>query len=64
MSSAANLAYRKAAFLTVKGYQGNFEYSSGDGDFLLKKIVNEFGAESCRYMHHHTALVYTKAEES
>jgi len=64
MCSAANLAYRKAAFLTVKGYQGNLEYSSGDDEFLLKKIVNEFGAESCTYIHHATALVYTKAEES
>lgn len=64
MCSGANLAYRKSAFLQVNGYQGNLEYTSGDDEFLLKKIVNEFGSESCKYIYSNSALVLTKSEKS
>ena len=41
MCSAANMAYRKSAFEEVNGYQGNLDYSSGDDEFLLKKIAGK-----------------------
>ena len=46
MVSGANLAYRKQAFIAVKGYEGNESYLSGDDGFLLKKIVQKYGAEA------------------
>lgn len=62
MCSAANLAYRKSAFLEVGGYEGNREFPSGDDEFLLKKIVKAFGAGSCVYLPFAVYLVQTKPE--
>ena len=62
MCSAANLAYRKGAFLDVGGYEGNRDFSSGDDEFLLKKIVKTFGAGSCVYLPFPENLVLTKPE--
>lgn len=64
MCSAANLAYRKSAFLEVGGYEGNRDFSSGDDEFLLKKVVKTFGAESSVYSPFAENLVYTKPEPS
>lgn len=38
MCNGANLAFRKSAFESVNGYQGNFHIPSGDDEFLMKKI--------------------------
>jgi cellulose synthase/poly-beta-1,6-N-acetylglucosamine synthase-like glycosyltransferase len=38
MCNGANLAYRKAVFTEVNGYEGNEHIASGDDEFLLKKI--------------------------
>ena len=62
MCSGANLAYRKSAFESVGGYAGNRRFSSGDDEFLLKKIVGRFGAKSCAYRTHPDALVLTGPE--
>ena len=64
MCSGANLAYRKSAFLEVVGYEGNRDFSSGDDEFLLKKIVRTFGFESCVYLPFAENLVQTKPEPS
>ncbi len=64
MCSAANLAYRKSAFLEVQGYEGNRDFASGDDEFLLKKIVKTFGAGSCVYLAFAENLVKTKSETS
>lgn len=64
MCSAANMAYRKSAFGDVKGFEGNFEYTSGDDEFLLKKIKNHFGSDSLRYLPFQEVLVETSPEES
>ncbi len=37
--SAANIAFRKEAFIEVKGYSGNEEIPSGDDEFLMQKIA-------------------------
>lgn len=42
MCNGASLAFRKRAFDTVHGYEGNFHISSGDDEFLLRKIEREF----------------------
>jgi cellulose synthase/poly-beta-1,6-N-acetylglucosamine synthase-like glycosyltransferase len=62
MCSAANLAYRKNAFFSVNGYEDNRHHLSGDDEFLLKKIVQKFGEDSCIY--HKNNIVLTKAEKS
>ncbi|MCH6198788.1 glycosyltransferase [Aquiflexum sp. LQ15W] len=62
MCSAANMAYRKSAFLEVEGYQGNEDFLSGDDEFLLKKMVNKFGPESVVYLQE--SLVYTQPQGS
>lgn len=42
MSSAANLAYRKAAFLEAGGYSDNSGTASGDDEFLMNKIYQRY----------------------
>ena len=42
MCNGANLAFRKKVFETVNGYEGNFEIPSGDDEFLMRKIENNF----------------------
>lgn len=64
MCSAANLAYRKSAFLEVMGYEGNRDFASGDDEFLLKKISQTFGAKSCIYLPFAENLVLTKSESN
>lgn len=64
MCSAANMAYRKTVFQRINGYEGNRHYSSGDDEFLLKKIMKEYGGESCVYIINTNSLVLTKAERS
>ena len=59
MCSAANMAYRKSAFLGVGGYKHNENISSGDDEYLLKKITSKFGAKSIFYTNHPVALVTT-----
>lgn len=58
--SAANMAYRKSAFFAVEGYNGNLAVPSGDDEFLLKKIVDEFGKTSARYQSQEDLLMWTK----
>jgi poly-beta-1,6-N-acetyl-D-glucosamine synthase len=42
MCNGANLAFRKSAFDFVGGYEGNEHIASGDDEFLLTKIYDEF----------------------
>jgi len=62
MCSAANMAYRKSAFLEVEGYLGNENFLSGDDEFLLKKIVKKYGSESVVYLKEN--MVYTWPQKS
>ena len=61
MCSAANMAYRKDAFLSVDGYRHNEFVSSGDDEYLLKKIAKHFGPASIMYTCHPDAVVKTIA---
>jgi len=42
MCNGANLAFRKKVFEAVHGYEGNFQIPSGDDEFLMRKIENNF----------------------
>lgn len=42
MANGANMAFRKSAFQTIHGYEGNFNYSSGDDMFLIEKMRSIF----------------------
>jgi len=64
MCSGANMAYRRAAFLELKGYAGNTHLLSGDDEFLLKKILRKYGAEATRYLPQGEVLVMTAAQEN
>lgn len=64
MCSGANLAFRKSVFENVGGYQGNLQYLSGDDEFLLKKVILEYGTESFNMLHGKEVLIFTKAEKS
>ena len=60
MCSGANLAYRRSAFLAVKGYSDNEMYPSGDDEFLLKKVVQHFGVQAAMYLNDKEVLVETQ----
>lgn len=42
MCNGASLAFRKNAFEDVGGYTGNFHISSGDDEFLMRKIEKKY----------------------
>jgi len=42
MCNGANLAFRRAAYHEVNGYDDNLHVASGDDEFLLKKIVARY----------------------
>ncbi len=60
MSNGANLAYRRATFLEVQGYQGNREIPTGDDEFLLLKIARQY-PDGIRFLKHPQAVVTTAA---
>ncbi|WP_186754827.1 glycosyltransferase [Echinicola salinicaeni] len=64
MCSGANMGYRKAAFLHLRGYQGNRDYASGDDSFLLEKMSKRFGADAIKYLSGKEVLVRTKARQN
>src|SRR5690606_11701449 len=64
LCSGANLAYRKSAFEGVEGYSGNENYASGDDEFLLKKVIQEYGKNAVHYLHGVEVLVMTKPLKS
>jgi poly-beta-1,6-N-acetyl-D-glucosamine synthase len=58
MCSAANMGYRKSAFLEVEGYLGNENLLSGDDEFLLKKMVKRYRPDAVVYQKEN--LVFTQ----
>lgn len=60
MANGANLAFARAAFDAVRGYEGTTKKASGDDVFLLQKIDRHFGAASIKYAKHQEALVETQ----
>lgn len=62
LCSAANLCYKKQAFLDVSGYDGNNEIASGDDVFLLQKFQQKNYKTS--FLKNNESIVYTKAQKS
>jgi len=58
MANGANLAYEKAAFLQVNGYQGIDDKASGDDMLLVYKIAQQFRG-GVHFLKHEKAIVYT-----
>jgi len=42
MANGANMAFRKSTFLGVHGYEGNWQFASGDDMFLIEKMRTAF----------------------
>jgi cellulose synthase/poly-beta-1,6-N-acetylglucosamine synthase-like glycosyltransferase len=63
MCNAANLAFRKAIFYAVDGYQGNLHLASGDDEFLMHKIHNTY-RKSVFFQKSKLAIVTTNAVPS
>ena len=59
--NGANLAYEKAAFYEVGGFQGIDDLASGDDELLLHKIAARFD-NNIGFLKHHDAVVYTHAK--
>ena len=59
MCSGANLAYRKATFVEVDGFNGNEHIASGDDEFLMRKIVEKFGTVGLLFLNDSNAVVTT-----
>jgi biofilm PGA synthesis N-glycosyltransferase PgaC len=60
MCNAANLAFKRAAFYEVNGFEGNELVSSGDDQFLMKKFAARW-AKGVRFMHDPQAVVTAQA---
>ena len=60
MSNGANLAFEKAAFIAVGGYQGVDQIASGDDMFLMHKMKLTLSSK-IGYLFHPGAIVLTKA---
>jgi cellulose synthase/poly-beta-1,6-N-acetylglucosamine synthase-like glycosyltransferase len=58
MCNGANLAYRREAFITVNGYEGNEHISSGDDEFLMNKISARWRS-SVKFLYSSHGLVTT-----
>ena len=63
MCSGANLAFRKQAFIEVKGYQGNENVLSGDDEFLLKKISDRYGSSAAIFISNEKSLVFVPSAQ-
>ncbi|QIX62927.1 glycosyltransferase [Hymenobacter sp. BT18] len=61
MCNGANLAYRRGAFEAVRGFAGNEAIASGDDEFLLHKLHQQFPA-GIRFLKTPEAIVRTAAQ--
>lgn len=63
MCSAANLFYRKSAFTSVNGYEGNEHVASGDDEFLMNKIHRRY-PDAIAFVKDQRCIVQTEAAPS
>lgn len=64
MSNGANLAFRRKAFLAVKGYEGNETFVSGDDVFLMMKLQQAFGKQAITFVKNPKAIINTAAKNT
>lgn len=63
MLNGANLSYKKEAFETVGGYEGNRDIPSGDDEFLARKVYAQF-PDGIRFLKNPDSIVHTEAPRS
>lgn len=63
MCNGANLAFKKEAFVEIKGYEGNEHIHSGDDEFLMHKIFAAF-PEGVHFLKDYDFCVKTKAKDT
>ena len=63
LCNGAHLAYEKASFIEVNGFQGNTHIASGDDHFLLEKFTEAF-PNQIHYLKSPQAIVTTTFQES
>ena len=63
LCNGANLAYKKATFNTLSGFEGNNNIASGDDIFLLEKAIKKY-PKQVRYLKSKNAIVNTKPQFS
>ncbi|QNN41238.1 glycosyltransferase family 2 protein [Pedobacter roseus] len=61
--NGANLAYEKATFYEVGGFQGIDDLASGDDELLLHKIAAKY-PDKIGFLKNREAIVYTHAKET
>ncbi len=59
MCNGANVAYTRAAYNQVNGFEGNEAIASGDDEFLMHKITSEYSAHSVVFCKNAGAIVTT-----
>lgn len=63
MCNGANIAYRKSAFKSVNGFEGNEHIPSGDDEFLMHKIHEKFKG-GIHFIKNSEAIVFTETPQS
>ncbi len=59
MGSGANFAYKKSLFISLNGFEGNSEITSGDDVFLLQKAI-QYNDDEVHFLNSKEVIVFTK----
>lgn len=63
MCNGANIAYPKAVFEEVNGFDGNEHIASGDDEFLMHKITEKYPNQIV-FAHYQPNIVFTQSQEN
>lgn len=61
MGNAANMAFKKDAYLEINKNIGGKEYASGDDVFLMHSIAKKYGSKSIKFLKNNNCIVETSA---
>ncbi len=64
LGNAANLSFRKNAFLDVEKYRRDYDHASGDDIFLIQQINKLYGVSSISFLKNREAFVYTGSKST
>ena len=63
LCNGANLCYNKSTFFKIKGFNGNYNITSGDDIFLLEKVSQKY-PDKVSYLKANDAIVETSSEKN
>jgi len=63
IANGANMSFSKKIYLEIKGFEGNYEYASGDDMFLIEKMRKHENAR-IGFLKSPTAMVRTSTKKS